>query len=78
MDICKYSDILGKPGIGFHNHFGTPIAILDLVGTILIAYLISKKYNKKFLNTFAVLMILAIGLHRMFCVKTALNEFLFN
>ena len=48
MDLCEYKDILGVPGEGFHNHFGFGFAILDLIGTILIAYFISIRFRYEF------------------------------
>lgn len=68
----KYSTLLGIPGKGFHKHtFG--FAINDLLGTILIALLISRKH---FIKVFVCLMIAAIFLHWLFGVKTVLNTFL--
>ena len=68
----KYSNILGIPGKGFHKHiFG--FALYDLLGTILIALLITRKH---FIKVFVVLMLLAIFLHWLFGVKTVLNTFL--
>lgn len=74
--LCKYKDILGIPGQGFHYHFGFNFAILDLIGTILIAYWISLNYKISFIKSFGQLMLLAIFLHKIFCVDTTLNRFL--
>lgn len=76
--LCQYKDILGVPGKGFHQHFGFGFAILDLIGTITIALILSKNYNYSFIKTFGILMLLAIFLHKIFCVETVLNKFLFN
>ena len=76
MDLCKYKDILGKPGIGFHRHFRIGFAILDLIGTIMIAYVLSKMLGQTFWKVFLILMIIAIFLHWLFCVKTRLNVLL--
>ena len=78
MSLCQYKDILGEPGKGFHNHFGFGFAILDLIGTIIIAYIISKKYKYEFGEVFMGLMLLAIFLHKIFCVDTVLNKFIFG
>lgn len=76
MDVCNYKDILGLPGKGLHRHFGFGFAILDLVGTILIAYIISLIFKQSIWKIFLVLMIIAIFLHWLFCVKTRLNVLL--
>ena len=74
MSLCQYANILGLPGKGFHSHLGFGFAILDLIGTIVISYLISLKIKYTFLQVFVSMMILAIFLHKLFCVKTALNS----
>lgn len=78
MNLCQYKDMLGTPGVGFHNHFGTNFAVLDLLGTIGIAYWISTSYKYSFPKTFTGLMCVAIGLHRVFCVNTTLNKMIFG
>lgn len=66
---CEYKDIAGKPGKGIHFHvFG--IAIFDLIGTILIAILLSYLFNFSALIIFIILMIIAVYLHYIFCVPT--------
>lgn len=77
MDLCKYKNILGVPGKGFHKHFGVGFAILDLLATIIIAYVLSKIIGKSFLKVFLSIMIIATFLHWLFCVKTKLNVFFY-
>ena len=79
MSLCQYQNMLGTPGVDFHNHFGFGFAILDLIATIIIAYLITKntKY-KSFPKVFGGLMLIAITLHKIFCVDTTLNRMLFD
>lgn len=76
MDLCKYKDILGVPGKGLHQYFGFGFAILDLIGTIVIAYGLSLMFGQSFLKAFIALMIFTIIIHKLFCVKTKLNVFL--
>lgn len=78
MSLCQYQNILGKPGVGFHNHFGCGFAVLDLVGTIGIAYFITHHYKVPFMYSFGGLMVTAITLHKVFCVDTVLNNYLFG
>lgn len=77
MFFCKYKNILGMPNDGVHSHFIFNFAIFDLIVTILIAFLISKQYKVSVLYSFMVLMLIAILLHKLFCVDTALNKLLF-
>lgn len=75
MYLCNYKDILGTPKKGFHTHyFG--FAIFDLLGTIFLSFLFGNFEIKKSLKYFVILMLIAIFLHWLFCVKTKLNSFL--
>ena len=77
MDLCQYSEMLGVPGEGFHRARFLGMAAWDFFGTMFIALLLSmgsENFGKKFIGTFVVLMIIAIFLHWLFCVPTALNK----
>ena len=79
MSLCKYQNILGKPGVGFHNHFGMGFAVLDLAATIGVAYLITQKTRyRSFPKVFGGIMLTAITVHRIFGVNTVLNNYLFG
>ena len=79
MSLCQYQNIFGLPGVGFHNHFGMGFAVLDLAATVGIAYLITRKTQyKSFPKVFGGLMVTAITLHKVLCVDTVLNNFLFG
>ena len=73
---CIYIDSLGIPGQGFHTHF-LGIAILDVIGTILIAELLSYVFNWNIYLTLIAAFLTGIVLHRMFCVRTTLDKILF-
>lgn len=76
--LCKYKNILGKVGEGVHSIRIYDIAIIDVILTIIGAYFISKIFKLNFLNTLIVLFILGIILHRIFCVRTKIDQLLFN
>lgn len=73
---CIYKDSLGIPGQGFHTHF-LGIAILDVIGTILIAELLSYVFNWNIYLTMIATFLTGIVLHRMFCVRTTVDKILF-
>lgn len=77
MSLCKYKNLFGEPKKGFHSIRLFNIAILDLIGTIAIALLISKIFRTSFLYTLITLLIIGIILHRMFCVRTTIDKLLF-
>jgi hypothetical protein len=78
MDLCKYKDIFGKPREGVHSYRIFNIAIVDLGLTIIIGYLISKFFKLKLLYVLIVLFILGIIAHKLFCVKTTINNLIFT
>jgi len=78
--FCEYSNIFGKPGKGIHSIRLFDIAIIDVIFTILIAYLINLLWfeGNNFLLILLVLFICGIIFHRLFCVNTTINKILFN
>ena len=78
MDLCKYKNILGVPGQGPHSYRIFNIAIVDVLLTLILAYIISYIYNISFVKTSITLFILGILLHRLFCVRTTIDKLLFN
>ena len=77
--LCQYKDILGKPGQGVHSYRIFNIAIVDVLFTIIGAYIIYLFIPK--INYFVILIllfILGIILHKIFCVKTTIDKYLFG
>ena len=77
--LCKYKNALGKPGKGIHRFRIANIAVVDVLLTFVLAYVIRvllKKYNYWLILYFCFLA--AVILHRMFCVKTPVDIFLFS
>lgn len=71
IKLCKYNNMLGKPNEGFHSTRILGYALWDIVGTILIAFLIAKYKKYNFLETLLGLFIVTQILHVLFCVNTA-------
>jgi len=77
--LCKYKDLFGKVGKGVHSYRIFNIAIIDVLLTVIIAYIIyllMPQYN--FFLILIILFILGILLHRLFCVKTTIDKLLFK
>jgi len=78
--FCKYKNILGEPGTGAHKYRFFNLAIVDILLTIISAYFIylflKKKYN--FIQILITLFLLGIFMHRLFCVKTTIDKFIFR
>lgn len=77
--FCKYRNILGEVNKGIHSYRLFNIAIIDVLFTILLAYIIYRiipKYN--FYIILIILFVIGIILHRLFCVRTTIDKFLFK
>jgi hypothetical protein len=86
MKYCKYKDIFGKPGQGAHKiHIGN-VALVDLVATFFLAwgtsfvsqYIIPSKEQIPLTYTLIFWLVMAIVVHKLFCVKTSLLKFKWN
>lgn len=77
MSLCKYKNVLGEPNKGIHSYRFMGVAIMDVIMTILAAYLISIFFKYNFIYTTIVLFILGIMLHRLFCVRSTVDKLLF-
>ena len=76
-NICKYKDILGKPNKGVHSYRIFNIAIVDVLLTILAAFILSIVTKYKFIYTLIFMFVLGIISHRIFCVRTTIDKLLF-
>lgn len=80
--LCAYSHALGVPGQGSHSWRVGGLAGVDLLLTAGIAAVATKYMATSnlgtFLKIFAVLIVIAVGVHELFCVRTRLNAWLFN
>ena len=78
MNLCeKYSDLFGNPGEGVHSLRIFNVAVVDVVLTVLGAWLISRVFGG-FWCWLVILFLLGIILHRMFCVRTTVDKLLFG
>lgn len=78
MNLCKYSKVLGIPKQGIHRYRLFNLAIMDVIMTIIAAWIISYTWKLVFLHVLIGLFIIGILLHRLFCVNTTIDRFLFG
>ena len=74
--LCVYQNILGKPGEGFHSTRIGGFALFDILGTFLLAFLITKYSKLKFLPVLLIVFIIAEICHYIFCVPTTFMKLL--
>jgi hypothetical protein len=76
--FCDHRNILGKPNEGIHKYRIFNFSIIDIMLTIIAAYILSWLFKANFWATLIILFLLGIILHRIFCVKTTLDKILFK
>jgi len=77
-ELKKYKDIFGKPKEGLHKYRLFNIAIVDVLMTLIAAYLFSKILNYNIIYCIIFLFILGIIMHKLFSVDTTINNIIFN
>jgi len=76
--LCQYKDIFGKVGEGVHSYRVLNFAIVDVIVTIIGAYLISRVTKQNFIIVLVLFFILGIILHKLFCVRTTVDKLIFG
>jgi uncharacterized membrane protein AbrB (regulator of aidB expression) len=79
MDLCKYKNIFGEPNEGWRKKYRIfDISIGDVIVVIIFAYIISYLMKYPFSWTLFYSFILGIIIHRIFCVRTRVDKWLFS
>jgi len=71
FNLCKYKDIFGLPNQGVHRTRIFGYALVDIIFTIIGAWIFSWVFKVKFWISLLGLFILGEVLHAIFCVETA-------
>lgn len=71
MGLCNYASLFGKPKTGLHRVRLFGVAIFDVIGMLLIAFLLSYYYHLNFLLTLSFVFLVAELFHLLFCVNTS-------
>ena len=74
--FCPYKDRLGVPGEGVHKHF-FGLAMFDVIATVVVAELLVYFFHLSRPWTILALFLTGIVLHRIFCVRTTIDKYLF-
>jgi hypothetical protein len=77
LDLCHYKDIFGKPSEGAHAYRLFDIAVVDVVATVIVAFIINRVFGFIFWKSLVVLFIVGIISHRLFCVRTTVDKWIF-
>lgn len=76
--LCKHRHVFGKEGEGAHAFRVFGLAAVDVAATLALALAISMASGARYWIVLAALTALAIVVHRIFCVNTALNVRIFG
>jgi hypothetical protein len=77
IDLCKYKDLFGIPGEGIHAFKIFGISVWDTLITIACALIIAWISGWGYWNTIIGVFLLGIVVHKLFCVRTAVDRMLF-
>jgi len=78
MLLCKFRDSLGIPGEGVHSKRFLGLALNDIIGTIIIIWILSRLSKLSLMKSSIVIITLTVLIHRIFCVNTAFNVAIFG
>jgi hypothetical protein len=77
VNLCQFKNIFGEPGKGAHSIRVLDFAIVDIIGTILMAHLliVYTMYFKDFslFSLSCILILASVYIHKLFCVETKLT-----
>ena len=77
--LCKYKNILGKPGEGVHSYRIFNIAVVDVLLTVLLAFIIHFFFPKiSLIYILIFVFLLGIVAHHIFCVPTTVDKAIFG
>lgn len=77
--FCQYKNIFGEVNKGVHSIRLFNIAIVDVLATLLIAYVINNMFPSIHFSCVLIsLFLLGIIMHRLFCVRTTIDKLLFT
>ena len=75
---CQYKDLFGRPREGAHAYRLFDVAVVDVVATIVVAFIIARVFGFVFWKSLVALFLLGIISHRVFCVETTVDKFIFS
>jgi hypothetical protein len=75
--LCQYKDIFGRPREGAHAYRVFDIAVVDVVATVVVAFIVSRMFGVALWKSLVAMFVLGIISHRAFCVRTTVDTLLF-
>ena len=76
--FCPYKYLFGVPKKGIHSYRFMDVAVVDVIQTIIGAFIIAYFSGYPFWPVLGILFLSGIVLHRLFCVPTTIDKLLFT
>jgi len=78
--FCQYKDLFGTPGLetGLRKYRIFGIAIYDVSVTLICAIFVAWFFRLPYPQTIIAIFILGVLVHRLLCVRTAVDKMLFS
>ena len=78
FNLCEYSTLFGIPNTGLHRYRIFNLALVDIISTVILAYVIYYLTSYNFFVVLLICFIIGILAHRLFCVRTTIDKLLFT
>ena len=75
--LCKYRNMFGAPNTGIHAHRFMGLAVVDVIMTVVFAVFLSQMFQFHVLYAILGMFLLGVVMHRMFCVRTMVDQWFF-
>lgn len=83
--LCAYKNIFGVPGTGIHSYRIINIAVVDVLATLILAFVLHQIILESWLDihwisiwlVIVICFLAGIIAHRLFCVRTTIDKLLF-
>lgn len=76
--LCAYKELFGEVGEGIHSYRIHDIAVVDVLAVFVAASIVTRCGKRKYWHALLFLFLLGIIFHRIFCVRTTVDKFLFD
>lgn len=78
MNLCKYKNIIGEPNTGLRKKYRVfDLAVMDVTTTLLFVWAVSYYSGYPFVYTLVITFVIMVISHRMFCVRSTTDRWLF-
>jgi len=78
FSLCPYKNAFGELNTGIHSYRILDIAILDVLVVVVLVWFPAKFFDLDFYTSLIAAFLVGIIVHRLFCVKTTVDKYIFG